>query len=426
MAGSRDKVEDRLILHALDKERRRNRLPDEEILEAQVGKVVSLTKSGQPQPLASKSPLLRRPGKAKAVFCRTVRQALVYVAGRPAQTICFPWQYVTSITQEPDNVLAIRMFVAEPAVLRWRPSWGEMPDGFPERLHAQRDARLAQLSPEDQAANAVNVGQELYQRGELEEAKRAWTRAVNLSTGESLAAATLNLGVLAKHEGDLAAAKALYDRVAGSSHQEHALRARYNRASLVGSQGDISAATGDFEHVADSDDAEMSPVAAYSLAELLADHGDRAAAFIYYQRAFTSGHPEVTPLAEAALRSYSPGEYVVLGPYPLCALCREVNGGLVAAMHRQVHLRAYGKQSCVDRGLAGLIACLWAVCDTRSCCEDDNGRAYVVPTTDTHEAAERLLVKLGLRPESEDGAIYFRVPTSLRLHDAEFVRRALE
>ena len=44
----------------------------------------------------------------------------------------------------------------------------------------------------------------------------------------------------------------------------------------------------------------------------------------------------------------------------------------------------------------------------------------------THEAAERLLVKLGLRPESEDGAIYFRVPTSLRLDDAEFVRRALE
>lgn len=88
------------------------------------------------------------------------------------------------------------------------------------------------MSPEDQAANAVNVGLELYQRGELEEAKRAWTRAVNFSTGESLAAATLNLGVLAKHEGDLDAAKALYDRVAGSSYQEQALRARYNRASL--------------------------------------------------------------------------------------------------------------------------------------------------------------------------------------------------
>jgi hypothetical protein len=55
----------------------------------------------------------------------------------------------------------------------------------------------------------------------------------------------------------------------------------------------------------------------------------------------------------------------------------------------------------------------------------DNGKAYVVPSPDTHEAAERLLVKLGLRPESEDGTIYFRVPTSLRLQDAEFVRRAL-
>src|SRR5262249_7704447 len=186
------------------------------------------------------------------------------------------------------------------------------------------------------------------------EAKRAWTRAVNLSTGESLAAATLNLGVLAKHEGDLAAAKALYDRVAGSSHQEHALRARYNRASLVGSQGDISAAMGDFEHVADSDDAEVSPVAAYFLAELLADHGDRAAAFIYYQRAFTSGHPEVTPLAEAALRSHSPGEYVVLGPYPLCALCREVNGGAVPAKACIDPPQALGQPDYLDQAGVGV------------------------------------------------------------------------
>jgi hypothetical protein len=82
------------------------------------------------------------------------------------------------------------------------------------------------------------------------------------------------------------------------------------------------------------------------------------------------------------------------------------------------------KVHCPGPSTLGLLQ--WAVCDTRSCCEDDNGRAYVVPTTDTHEAAERMLVKLGLRPESEDGIIYFRVPTSLRLHDAEFVRPALE
>ena len=427
MAGRGDKALDRFLLHALERERRRNVLPDEEILEAQVGKGVSLTRGGQPQPLASKSYLLRRPGKASMTFfCRTARHALVYLVGRPGRIFHFPWEIVTSITQEPDDVLAIRVaHVGEPAVLRWRPLSSEMPDGFPERLRAQREARLAQLSPEDQAANALNVGLELYERGELEGAKSAWTRAVNLSTGESLAAATMNLGLLAKHEGDLDTAEALYDRVAGSSYQEQALRARYNRASLLCSQGDISAAIGDYERVAEGDDADASPWAAYYLAELLADHGDHTAACIYYQRAFTSGHPQVTPLAEAALRSYSPGEYVVLGPYPLCALCREVNGGLVAVRHPQVHVRAHGKQSCVDRGLAGLIANLWAVCDTRSCCEDDNGKAYVVPSPDTHEAAERLLVKLGLRPESKDGTIYFRVPTSLRLDDAELVRRAL-
>ncbi len=117
---------------------------------------------------------------------------------------------------------------------------------------------------------------------------------------------------------------------------------------------------------------------------------------------------------------------VVLGPYPLCAVCRNVNGGLVAVRHRQVHLRAHGKEACVDRGLAGLIAALWAVCDTRSCCENDNGRAYVVPTPDTREAAVRLLACVGLRVADDEGVLSFAVPRSFRLHDAEFVRRAVE
>lgn len=116
---------------------------------------------------------------------------------------------------------------------------------------------------------------------------------------------------------------------------------------------------------------------------------------------------------------------VVLGPYPLCALCRQTNGGLVAVRHRQVHLQAHGRQSCVDRGLVGLIASLWAVCDTRSCCEDEQGRAYVVPASGSSEAAELVLTRLGLRPEPEHGTIYFRLPRPSRLHDVEYVRRAL-
>jgi hypothetical protein len=116
---------------------------------------------------------------------------------------------------------------------------------------------------------------------------------------------------------------------------------------------------------------------------------------------------------------------VVLGPYPLCAACRETNGGLVAVRHRQVHLRAHGKQACVDRGLAGLIASLWAVCDTLSCCEDEGGRAYVAPASDSLEDAELVLTRLGLNPALEGTALCFRVPQPSRLHDVEYVRRAL-
>ncbi|MEV0397643.1 hypothetical protein [Polymorphospora rubra] len=117
---------------------------------------------------------------------------------------------------------------------------------------------------------------------------------------------------------------------------------------------------------------------------------------------------------------------VVLGPYPLCVACRKVNGGLVAVRHRQVHVRAHGRQSCVDRGLAGLIPHLWAVCETRSCCEDDGGKAYVYATLDTVDAAEELLTRLGLHVTKTEGALTFPVPRSLDLHDAESVRRALE
>jgi hypothetical protein len=116
---------------------------------------------------------------------------------------------------------------------------------------------------------------------------------------------------------------------------------------------------------------------------------------------------------------------VVLGPYPLCPICRETNGGLVAVRHPQVHLRAHGKEACVDRGIAGLLAGLWAVCDTRSCCEDDDGRAYVVPTAETGEAAVRLLTDLGLRPAVADGIVFFRMRESFRLDDPAWVRRQL-
>lgn len=101
---------------------------------------------------------------------------------------------------------------------------------------------------------------------------------------------------------------------------------------------------------------------------------------------------------------------VVLGPYPLCAQCEKVNGGLVAVRHRQVHVRANGRESCVDQGLARIIVDLWAVCGTTTCCEDDGGRAYVVPAAGQLAAAEELLTSQGIPVEREHGVLYFRLP----------------
>jgi hypothetical protein len=116
---------------------------------------------------------------------------------------------------------------------------------------------------------------------------------------------------------------------------------------------------------------------------------------------------------------------VVLGPYPLCGACVKTNGGLVSVRHQQAHVAAHGKESCVDRGLAGLIVHLWSVCETYSCCEDDGGLAYVVASAETRAAAVDLLERLGLEPRIEEGFVRFRVPEYPRLDDAEEVRQAL-
>ena len=93
---------------------------------------------------------------------------------------------------------------------------------------------------------------------------------------------------------------------------------------------------------------------------------------------------------------------VRLGPYPLCAACQRTNGGLTHAAHPQRHIEAHGQAACVDEELADLIAQLWAVCETKSCCQDEDGRAYMTPTPETRAAAEAWLVERGI-PCEVDG-----------------------
>jgi hypothetical protein len=98
------------------------------------------------------------------------------------------------------------------------------------------------------------------------------------------------------------------------------------------------------------------------------------------------------------------------GRFPMCESCRQVHGGQALTWHRQVHVSAHGRQSCVDEHLAGLMVGLWEVCDTTDSCADHNGRAYVVPTPGTALAAEQFLTGLGLTVDNEAGALYFRIP----------------
>ena len=88
-----------------------------------------------------------------------------------------------------------------------------------------------------------------------------------------------------------------------------------------------------------------------------------------------------------------------LGPHPLCGECQRTNGGLTHARHPQRHIAAHGQSACVDAELADLLMELWAVCETKSCCQDEGGRAYVTPTSETRAAAESWFTKRGIQHE---------------------------
>ncbi|MEV6067680.1 hypothetical protein AB0L82_14095 [Nocardia sp. NPDC052001] len=103
--------------------------------------------------------------------------------------------------------------------------------------------------------------------------------------------------------------------------------------------------------------------------------------------------------------------HVVLGPYPLCAMCEQTNGGLIAVEHRQLHVRAAGRESCVDHRLSEIIPALWnRGCDTRSSCQDANGAAMVVPVAGQADLAVHILSDLGIHAYSLDGEVYFPLP----------------
>ncbi|MFE3984941.1 hypothetical protein ACFXPR_10695 [Nocardia tengchongensis] len=102
---------------------------------------------------------------------------------------------------------------------------------------------------------------------------------------------------------------------------------------------------------------------------------------------------------------------VVLGPYPLCALCEPVNGGLVAVRHRQRHLQVGDRQACVDSEIADILAILWEHgCDTVSCCEDTDGRAEVVPARGHAGRVVAVLAGMGIPAEVTDGVVHFHRP----------------
>ncbi|WP_157514079.1 tetratricopeptide repeat protein [Nocardia concava] len=102
---------------------------------------------------------------------------------------------------------------------------------------------------------------------------------------------------------------------------------------------------------------------------------------------------------------------VVLGPYPLCARCEPVNGGLIAVRHRQQHIQVGEREGCIDVEIADILAALWERdCDTTCSCEDADGRAGVIPAAGQARLALEILADLGIHAELADEVVYFQRP----------------
>ncbi|MEV6557427.1 tetratricopeptide repeat protein [Nocardia sp. NPDC051756] len=114
---------------------------------------------------------------------------------------------------------------------------------------------------------------------------------------------------------------------------------------------------------------------------------------------------------DLCLRRLEQDGMVVLGPYPLCAQCEQTNGGLIAVRHRQRHIRANGREACVDLAMVDIITTLWkANCDTRSNCQDTDGHALVVPATGHASEAMAVLAGIGIQARNDNGELHFRLP----------------
>ncbi|MEU4517362.1 hypothetical protein AB0F52_01435 [Amycolatopsis sp. NPDC024027] len=93
---------------------------------------------------------------------------------------------------------------------------------------------------------------------------------------------------------------------------------------------------------------------------------------------------------------------VRLGPYPLCETRQSVNGSLTHVRHPQQHIEAHGQAACLDEKLAELLVQLWAARETKSCCQDEDGRAYVTPTRETRAAGEAWFAERGIPCEADE------------------------
>ncbi|GAA5172880.1 MULTISPECIES: hypothetical protein [Amycolatopsis] len=99
-----------------------------------------------------------------------------------------------------------------------------------------------------------------------------------------------------------------------------------------------------------------------------------------------------------------------LGPFALCPACQKRNSGLLHAQHPQRHITAHGQAACVDAGLAGLLPELWAVCETISSCQGEDGWAYITPTPETRQATAGWFSTRDLRHYwGERGRLYFEL-----------------
>ena len=150
----------------------------------------------------------------------------------------------------------------------------------------------------DEAPKAMfNLGNLEDEQGNPGEARRWWGEAIGTGQSDAAPSAMVNLGVLEKEQGNPGEARRWYAKANATGHPDAAPRAMVNLGVLEQEQGNPGEARRWYAKAIGTGHPDMAPSAMVSLGVLEQEQGNPGEARRWYAEANATGHPDEAPRA---------------------------------------------------------------------------------------------------------------------------------